>query len=124
MQTTTGLNPDDVTVYVQDEDIAGIDVSPTNLTVSEPSGFSTFDIALTSQPESTVVIPLSALSGECLVSPTSVSLSASDWNIGVTATVYAVDDDFQDGSQPCIVETERAQSNDLNYDQLNPVDVT
>ena len=118
-----GLEPDDVTVYVQDDDIAGIDVSPTILTVSEPSGFSTFDITLTSQPESNVLIPLSATSGECSVTPTSVSLTASDWDIGVTATVYAVDDDFQDGSQPCTIETEQAQSADLNYDQLNPEDV-
>ncbi len=119
-----GLNPDDVNVLVQDEDVSGIDVSPTSLTVSEPSGFSTFDIALTSEPEANVTIPLSPQSDECTVLPTSVILTASDWDTGVTATVYAVDDDFQDGNQTCIVQTQRAQSNDPNYDQMNPDDVT
>ena len=51
-------DPPNVTVDVSDNDIAGFDVSPDTLSVSEPDGSSDFVIRLTSQPIDTVSIAL------------------------------------------------------------------
>ena len=118
-----GLDPGDVVVSVNDDDEAGFGVAPIELIVSEPAGYASFTISLTSQPTLPVMIPLYAPSGQCRTVPESVSLSDSNWYAGVSVTVYAVDDDSQDGSQLCIVETGEAQSDDPGYDGLNPLDV-
>jgi hypothetical protein len=119
-----GLDPDDVTVTVYDDEVPGIYVEPTSLVVSEPSGSALFALKLTSQPTETVTVPLSALGGQCKVSPESVSLDEATWTTGVAAIVTAVDDAIADGSQSCLIRTELTSSGDPRYNGLNPDDVT
>ena len=120
----SGLNPDDVTVTVGDNDTAGVSVTPTNLTISEPNGWATFVITLTSQPLTDVTVPLSASNTQCQVSPDSVTLTSSTWQVGVSATVTAVDDEIADGPQTCLVQTGPVVSDDPAYAGRNPDDVT
>jgi serine/threonine protein kinase len=107
------------TVIIEDNDTAGITVSRSTLTVAEPTGTGTFRITLASEPAADVVIPVttSSTSGrtECSVTP-SVTLNASNWNSGATVTVTAVNDDIDDDSQTCDVETGDPTSADAIYD--------
>jgi hypothetical protein len=118
-----GMDPDDVAVTVVDDDIAGITVSPTSLTLTEPDGQATFTVSLTGQPTDTVTMDLAVGSDQCTVSPGSLVLDETNWQTGATATVTAEDDDLVDGAQECIVETERARSPAASYDGIDPQDV-
>ena len=100
-----GENPDDVTVTVADDDVAGLDVSVSTLSVSEPDGTATFNISLTSRPWSSVFFPMSVSNDECSASPAYVWIAPDDWDSGATVRVYAVDDDLDDGTQTCLVQT-------------------
>jgi len=117
-------NPADVTVTVQDDDTAGITVTPTTLTVSEPSGSASFAIKLNSQPSAGVVVGLSVASPECSVAVSSVTLTDANWQGGVNVVVSAVNDSVDDGDQTCVVQTAAAVSTDGNYTGKNPADVT
>jgi hypothetical protein len=52
-----------------------------------------------------------------------VELNETNWSEGVKATVTVVDDDIDDGSQPCVIRTGPAVSEDRLYDGLDPADV-
>ena len=69
-------------------------------------------------------MPLSASNGECTVAPTSVQLHAANWDIGVSATVTAVDDDIYDGTRTCLILTGPATSDDPAYHGLDPGNVS
>lgn len=121
----TGLisgSPDATTIL--DDDSAGVSVTPTSLTISEPNTTGVFTIALTSQPTATVTIALTSTdTTECTV-PASVSLDSSNWATGAPVTVTAVDDVVSDGSQPCTVQTGLTSSTDPTYSNtFNPADV-
>jgi hypothetical protein len=92
----------DLNVTVQDDDTAGFTVSPTAMTVSEPSGSKRFYIYLTSQPTANVVVGASTSSTQCSVSPASVTLTAANWDTGVNVRV-AASRRSRDGNQPCPV---------------------
>jgi predicted secreted protein len=121
----SNVNPNDVTVSVADDDTAGIAVSPTTLTISEPNGSSGFTIRLNSLPTSSVYVPLtSSDSTECSISRSYVWLTSGNWSSGVQVTVSAVDDPVADGTQTCLVQTGQSASDDLNYEGLDADDVT
>jgi hypothetical protein len=118
-----GVDPEDVTVRVLDDDTAGIVVAATNLTISEPDGSSVITLSLTSQPVADVSIGLHTSNKQCSVSPDVAVLTEIDWQSGVTATVRAVDDHEIDGEQVCWVVTEEASSLDPLYDGFDPVNL-
>jgi uncharacterized repeat protein (TIGR01451 family) len=117
----SGLVP--VTLTIVDDDTAGIEVGPTSLTVSEPSGSGIFTFTLTSEPTAPVIIGLSISNSECGLSTSVVTLTGSNWGNGVGVIVTAVDDSIGDGDQTCVVQTAAASSGDDNYAGLNPPDV-
>jgi len=108
---------------ILDDDSAGVSLTPTSLTISEPNTTGVFTIALTSQPTATVTIGLSTLSDECSF-PASVSLTGLNWDTGVPVTVTAVDDPLTDGPQPCLIVTAPTGSPDPIYNNtFDPADV-
>ena len=114
----------DVTVTVGDNDVAGITLDPTSLTIAEPTGSDIFTLLLTSQPIAPVSVALSASNSQCTVSPGSITLDAINWAAGVPATVTAVDDSAEDGPQPCPIQTGSTTSTDPKYAGLPVPDVT
>src|SRR5207249_2478308 len=82
----SGLNPADVAVTNQDNDTAGITVSPTSgLVTTEAGGMATFTVILTSQPTANVTVGLSSSNtGEGTISPASVTFTAANWNVAQT----------------------------------------
>jgi hypothetical protein len=109
---------------ILDDDSAGVSLTPTSLTISEPNTTGVFTITLTSQPTATVTIGLTSTdTTECTV-PASASLDSSNWATGAPVTVTAVDDVVSDGPQPCTVQTGLTSSADPVYNNtFDPADV-
>lgn len=118
-----GIETADVAVTVQDDaDTASINVSTTALTVSEPAEASAFTVTLSSEPVAAVTIQLTPSdSGECAV-PTTVSLDATTWEAGVAVPVTALDDDVDDDTQSCVVQTDAVSADPL-YNGMAVADV-
>lgn len=112
----------DATVAIIDDDTAGNRVTPTSLTVREPSGRLPFIITLASQPESPVTVSLTSSDPTACSVPASVVLTAQSWRSGLVVPVTAVDDDVVDGNQPCTIQTV-VSSADPNYNGMAMTDV-
>jgi large repetitive protein len=121
-----GIDADDVEVVNDDDETAGITISPfAGLITSEAGTSATFTITLDSEPTADVTITFaSSDAGEGTVSPTSVTFTAASWNSLRVITVTGVDDDVADGNQPYSIVTGAAVSADPSYDGLDPVDVS
>ena len=82
----------DVAVTVQENDTAGVVVTPTALTVPE-GGSGSYTVALVTQPDGTVTVTPAVAAGTALtVSPESVTFTANDWSEPRAVTVRAAAD--------------------------------
>jgi hypothetical protein len=82
-----------LTATVTDDEVAGVTVSATAVTVGENAGTGTFTVKLSAQPLSNVVLNVaSAAVGEATVSPTTLTFTSANWNTAQTVTVTGVDD--------------------------------
>jgi hypothetical protein len=89
----SGLNPADVSVTNNDNDVAGFTLSKSASTVPENGGTDTFTVVLTAQPDSDVVFSVtSSAIGEATVSPAALTFTAADWNSTQTVTITGVSD--------------------------------
>ncbi len=112
----------DLPVTVNDDDVAGVVVAPQQVVTGEPNGRTAFSVTLTSEPIAAVTVNLSSGDiGECSV-PASVTLDATNWAIGVSVPVQAVDDRIDDADQLCAVET-AVTSPDGKYAAIAAADV-
>jgi hypothetical protein len=118
-----GMTVEDVVVTVVDDDMAGIVVMPGTLTVAEPEGSKTFVIALSSEPEGTVSVPLGAASDECSVTPGEVTLDKANWRTGVSVAVAAQDDEVDDGDQGCAIGIGPVTSSGADYADVTVEDL-
>ncbi|MCP4136977.1 MAG: calcium-binding protein, partial [bacterium] len=122
-----GLSPQNVSLTNEDDDTAGVTVTPTSgLTTTEDGGTATFTVELDSQPEADVTIGLNSSDvAEGTVSPSTLTFTATNWNAPQTVTVTGVDDaGVIDGDQPYTVILNTAASSDSNYYGLDPDDVS
>ena len=89
----TGVS-DNVTVTIEDDDIASLIISPTQLTIPEEES-RTFTVNLSRPPSSSVTVNITPRTGaELTVSPSAITFTAVNWNspnIG-TVIVTALDD--------------------------------
>ncbi|MEM7127763.1 MAG: Calx-beta domain-containing protein [Chloroflexota bacterium] len=100
---------------IRNDDVGAIVLAPTILTLSEPSSTGSASIRLLSQPSAPVTINLTTSDAtECTI-PGSIVLDSSNWQSGISFTITAVDDDLDDGSQPCVMQA-TATSSDPTYD--------
>jgi len=89
-----------VTVTLQDNDTAGISVSPASILTSEGGSMATFAVALTSQPTSPVTLNFAGLDAtEGSLSASALMFGSGNWNLPQTITVTGVDDDLIDNNQ-------------------------
>lgn len=106
-----GINPDDLTVTVQDNDIPGVEVSGT-VNITEGAS-DTYDIALYTIPTGDVEIGITSTdTSQCTVSPTSVTLSDKT---AQKMTVAAVDDTKVEGNHTCTISHAITASADSHY---------
>jgi len=124
--TYNTMNASDVSVTNNDNDVAGITVTPTSgLTTTEAGGQATFTVNLNSQPTADVTIGLSSSdTTEGTVSPASLTFTSANWNSTQTVTVTGVDDFLVDGNVPYTIITAPASSTDLTYSTMNASDVS
>ena len=105
-------------------DPPGVTVSPTALTVTEEdmTGAS-YRVVLDSQPTVDVVITVAGHAGtEVTPSPTSLTFTTSNWDMGQTVTVTAGDD--ADTVNDTVTLTHGAMSADSNYNGITIASVT
>jgi hypothetical protein len=114
-----GWDAADVSVTVQDDDEAGITITPLNLTISEPDGSAVFTVTLTSEPTAPVTIPLAPSNNQCRIASPSVLLHSGNWHSSVRTTVIAIDDDILDGDRTCIIQAGPGSSSDPHYQGLS-----
>ena len=81
------------TVNIGDDDMAGVTVSESALTVDE-CGIGVYTVVLDSEPTAAVTVTVGGHSGtDVVVSPAVLTFSAGDWDTVRTVTVTAVEDD-------------------------------
>src|SRR5207253_2169251 len=116
----------DVSVTNQNNDHAGIVVTPTSgLVTTEGGGTASFTVAVTSKPTANVVIALTSSNpAEGLVAPPSLTFTPQNWNSPQSVTVTGVDDQTVDGDIAYTIVTGAAVSSDGKYSGLNPSDVS
>ncbi|MGB3534691.1 MAG: FG-GAP-like repeat-containing protein [Microcoleaceae cyanobacterium] len=119
------IDPTDVNLVNQDNDIADILVSPaTGLVTTEASGNDTFTVVLTSQPTSDVDINLESNNpAEGRVSTPTLTFNGTNWQTPQTVTVTGIDDEVADGNQQYQILT-TSSSLDPSYAAIDPADVT
>lgn len=102
----------------------GVSVEPTEglVTTEEGKGTDTFAVRLDTGPAANVTIDLSSSdTSEGTVSPTSLTLTPSNWKTVQMVTVTGVDDSAVDGDVAYTIITTDTESTDSSYDGL-PVD--
>ncbi|HEX5790195.1 MAG TPA: Calx-beta domain-containing protein, partial [Luteolibacter sp.] len=119
-----GLNPADVPVINNDNDVPGFVVSAISGSTTEAGGVAIFTVRLSAPPTASVVIGLtSSDTTEGTVSPSSLTFTTSNWSTNQTVTVTGVDDAIADSDIAYSIVTAAATSTDSNYNGLNPADV-
>ncbi|MEG4170392.1 MULTISPECIES: DUF4347 domain-containing protein [unclassified Microcoleus] len=127
--TGPGLTPTittaTATTTITNDDTAGFTVNPiSGLTTSEVGGKAEFTVKLNAQPTADVTIGLRSDNvAEGTVSTNSLTFTPANYNQPQTITISGVDDLVADGPQPYKIVT-AAVSSDVNYNNLDPDDVT
>ena len=127
--TVTGAS-----LTIADDDTAGFAVSPATSTSSrlrttEDGGTATFTVKLATEPTGDVVLGVaSSNTAEGMVSPSSLTFTATAWNTAQTVTLTGMDDapaNPADGSQDYTVTltVNTTSTVDANYDALPAVAV-
>ncbi len=120
-----GIAVDDVDVTNEDDDTAGISVSPISGDTTEAGGTATFSVVLDSEPSADVVIGLSSTNtDEGTVSVSSLAFTAGNWDQPQQVTVTGVDDLVVDGDVAYTITTAPASSSDPGYNGFNAADVS
>ena len=127
------LDPQDVAMSTTDDESAGFMVSSASGSVSESGSTATFTVKLTSQPSSTVSIPVSSSNpteaevGADLdnASGTFLVFTTANWNADHVVTVTGVDDNDSDGTQSYVIrlDADNNTSDTVGYRSLDPQDV-
>ena len=121
--------PPDVSVTNNDDDTAGILITPTTgLITSESGATATFSVTLQSRPTGSVKITLkSTNTAEGTINPSVLTFTSANYNAPQIVTITGVDDPqpIQDGPQPYkITANGGASSTDLNYNGKLAPDVS
>ncbi|MDZ4217075.1 MAG: Calx-beta domain-containing protein, partial [Candidatus Gracilibacteria bacterium] len=122
-----GLDPSNVAVSNTDNDSGpGIIVNPTTGLIStEAGGTATFTVAMSTLPTADVTIALSSSdTTEGTVSPANLTFTSLNGTTAQTVTITGVDDALVDGNVAYSIVTAAAISADLNYNGINPSDVS
>ena len=127
------LDPQDVAMSTTDDEAASFMVSAASGSVSESGSTATFTVKLTSQPSSTVSIPVSSTdTGEATVSADTDNSSGSylvftteNWNADHVVTVTGVNDNLSDGTQSYVIrlDADNNTTDTVGYQSLDPQDV-
>lgn len=121
--------PADVQALIQDNDEAGILITPGTLALSESAApVGTYTVQLTSRPQAPVTVSLAITdTGQISLAPATLVFNATNWNLEQTVTVTATNDLIDEGPDdaPQVrLVSHTATSGDGNYSGLAPVTKT
>lgn len=118
-----GIAISNVTASITDNDNAGVIITQSNgtTTVTEGGATDTYTVVLSSQPTANVTIALNSGS-QTSTNPTSLTFTATNWNVAQTVTVSAIDDLIAEGSHSSTI-THTASSGDSNYNGITIANV-
>ena len=113
-----------VSITINDDDISAFKISESggSTTVEEGGSQDTFTVVLGSEPTSNVVVDLTASdSTEAVVSKSSLTFNASNWNQAQTVTVSGVDDPIRDElvNSEVVVAINKSGTDDTKYAALS-----
>ncbi|MBZ0291032.1 MAG: hypothetical protein K8L99_00545 [Anaerolineae bacterium] len=93
-----------VTANITDNDVAGVTVNPTTISIAETApGSNTYDLVLDTMPTASVTItPASSDITQCTVSG-AVTFTTGNWDTPQNVTVTAVDDALVEGAHFCTI---------------------
>ena len=107
-----------IPITIKDDDIAGIITDNTSVTLDEGQSI-TRTFRLKSQPASNVTFNISSNNSSRLsISKSSLTFTASNWNIDQSVTFTAIDNSIADGDVSVSV-TIKSTSSDINYNNLS-----
>ncbi|MBW4512020.1 MAG: DUF4347 domain-containing protein [Scytonematopsis contorta HA4267-MV1] len=114
------------TVSIINDDVAGIGISfTTGLITTEAGGTASFNVKLKSQPTADVTFNLNSdNTSEGIISKNSLTFNSINWNTEQIVTITGVDDTLVDGDIAYKIVTSAAVSQDLNYNGINPDDIS
>jgi hypothetical protein len=120
-----GVNPLDVALENNDDDVSGVTVgTPSGTTTTEAGGQVTFTVRLNAEPTATVTVPVSSSDQtEATVSAASLVFTAANWNTPQTITVRGVNDNVDDGNINFNVVLGAVSSTDILYNGIDPADI-
>ncbi len=100
-----------------------VDIGDGLITKEDLSLSDSFTVVLDTEPSATVTLGTiqSLDTGEATVSPSSLTFTASNWDVPQTVTVTGVDDAIADGMQTAVIDLGAASGGD--YAGLDPGDV-
>ena len=106
----------EVTVRIEDDDTAGVTVTPTSLSLTEEGTGGTYQVRLDSKPTHTVTITIDSDNPDLEVDPASLSFGPGNWSTPREVTVAAARDDGYDDESGTL--THGADSEDPNYEGI------
>ncbi|MGB3403611.1 MAG: Ig-like domain-containing protein [Microcoleaceae cyanobacterium] len=111
---------------ITDNDEANIEITPTSgLITTENGQTASFNIVLTSQPTADVSFELiNNDPSEATLSNSSITFTPENWDISQTVILTGEADVIVDGDIVYTISTTPAVSNDSNYNDINPDDIT
>ena len=87
-----GVTAAEVEVTIRENDIPGVTVTPTELSVTEGSR-ETYTVVLDTEPDGPVTVAVGGVTGDLMVSPASLTFTSSNWSTAQTMTVMAAEDE-------------------------------
>ena len=125
----SGINIDDVTATVVDNDTAGATISASDgISVTEAAGTTnteSYTVVLDTLPTASVEIAVASdATAIATVSPATLTFTTSTWSVAQTVTVTGVDDNVDQSSNRSATISHTATSTDTDYSGINIDDVT
>ncbi|MGE0089642.1 MAG: Ig-like domain-containing protein, partial [Bacteroidales bacterium] len=119
----TNLSDIVISAKNNDNDVAGITVTPTTINTSETGTTATFSLVLTSEPKNDVTINFTGVDNtEGSINKPSVTFTAANWNVSQLVTITGLNDAIADGPVEYTIVT-IASSADTDYNNISVNDV-
>ena len=112
---------DSHTVTIADDDIAGVDVSPTTVAATEGGPNGSYNVVLTSEPISNVTV--NVLGGSQASGSALAAFTPEDWDSSKIVTVTAINDAVVEGPHQTTI-SHTVTSTDPKYGTIVPTSVT
>ena len=119
-----GITVSEVEVTVTDDEIAGLSIRPTELTIAE-GGSETYQVVLTSQPTDDVIVTISRSGdGGISIDDQELTFTDSDWKTARVVRASAAHDDDARDDAATFSHTVSSTDADYNGIAVSEVDVT